>query len=145
MRRITSFRDEYRFLSNFFLAATMYDGCLYRSSEHAFVAAKTLNLAIRQHIAEIETPNGAKKFGRSLQLRPDWEKVKVAIMHQIVRDKFIKNEWLATKLIATGDAELIEGNNWGDRFWGMVWNYKGEWEGENHLGKILIRVREELG
>jgi predicted NAD-dependent protein-ADP-ribosyltransferase YbiA (DUF1768 family) len=60
-------------------------------------------------------------------------------MTMVVRAKFTQNRILADKLIATGDTELIEGNNWRDYFWGMC-NGKGK----NNLGKILMKVREEL-
>lgn len=138
---ITQFRGEYNFLSNFCPALTMYDGHLYSTSEHAFVAAKTLDLDIRARVSEIPTSGRAKKFGRSLALRPDWELVKISIMHQIVRDKFIRNPGLREKLLATGEHELIEGNGWGDDFWGVDMKSR---RGANHLGKILMLVREEL-
>jgi ribA/ribD-fused uncharacterized protein len=72
-------------------------------------------------------------------MRPDWEQVKILIMTSLVRDKFTRHQDLKEQLLATGDAELIEGNWWGDTFWGVC---KGK--GENHLGKVLMKVREEL-
>lgn len=140
---ITRFEDGYSFLSNFCPANVMYDGYLYLTGEHAFVAAKTLDLDTRIAVSKISTPGRAKKFGRKLDLRPDWELVKVPIMHQIILDKFTRNPELRTKLLATGDKELIEGNHWGDTFWGMIYS-QGTLRGENHLGKILMEVREEL-
>jgi ribA/ribD-fused uncharacterized protein len=145
MRMITEFRGEYHFLSNFHPATTMYDGVYYVTSEHAFAAAKTLNLTVREHISEIAMPGNAKKFGRTLKLRPDWETVKIGIMKTIVRDKFIRNPDLREKLLATEDAILVEGNTWGDDFWGMIKNADGEYVGDNYLGKILMQVRGELG
>ena len=138
---IIQFRGEDNFLSNFYPALTMYDGYLYSTSEHAFVAAKTLDLDMRVRVSKIPTSGRAKKFGRSLTLRPDWELVKIPIMHQIVRDKFIRNPELRKKLLATDEHELIEGNNWGDNFWGVDMRTR---RGENHLGKILMLVRGEL-
>lgn len=138
---ITQFRDEHFFLSNFYPALTMYDGRSYSTSEHAFVAAKTLDLDMRDRVSEIPTPGRAKKFGRGLALRIDWGLVKIPIMHQIVRDKFIRDPELREKLLATGEHELIEGNGWGDDFWGVDMRTR---RGENHLGKILMQVRDEL-
>lgn len=138
---IEHFRGEYDFLSNFCLAPTMYDGRLYSTSEHAYAAAKTLNPDMRIRISKIQTPREAKAVGRRLSLRSDWELVKVPIMHQIVRDKFVRNLELRERLIATGEQELVEGNYWGDEFWGV--NMKTR-IGENRLGKILMLVRGEF-
>lgn len=84
-------------------------------------------------------PSQAKKLGRSVSLRPDWEDIKIDIMYNICKAKFTQNETLKTKLLKTGDATLIEGNTWGDKIWGQV-----NGVGENNLGKILMRIREEL-
>jgi predicted NAD-dependent protein-ADP-ribosyltransferase YbiA (DUF1768 family) len=58
----------------------------------------------------------------------------------LVRQKF-REPKLRELLAGTRNAELIEGNYWGDRFWGV---YVGDGKGENHLGKILMQVREEV-
>ena len=76
-----------------------------------------------------------------MPLRPDWEKVKNGIMEEIVCAKFTQHTDLAEKLLATGDRVLVEGNHWGDTFWGVDTRTG---QGENHLGKILMKVREEL-
>ena len=83
----------------------------------------------------------AKKVGRHVDLRPDWEEVKVGIMEEIVRAKFTQNETMKQKLISTARARLVEGNYWHDVFWGVDLKTG---EGENHLGKILMKVRAEL-
>ena len=87
------------------------------------------------------TPNCAKRLGRQVELRSDWETVKYDVMYQVCMAKFQQNPELLRKLVRTGDAELIEGNTWGDRVWGVDL-YRGV--GENHLGKILMKIREEL-
>ena len=86
-------------------------------------------------------PAMSKKAGRRVQLRADWEDVKLSIMEDIVRAKFTQNEDLKQLLLATGDLVLEEGNTWHDTFWGV--DVKTQ-EGENHLGRILMRVRQEL-
>ena len=140
MHKIDNFRDEYFFLSNFYISApTMYDGVIYLTSEHAFQAAKTLLLGERTVILNAYSPSLAKKYGRRATLRNHWEDVKAGIMYAIVLDKFVRNKELRKKLLATGDAELIEGNTWGDCIWGVC-----DGIGENHLGKILMTVRDEL-
>ena len=85
-----------------------------------------------------ETPGLAKKLGRKATIRPDWEKIKLPIMEYLLRQKF-GDKTLKALLIGTGDAELVEGNMWGDTYWGVC---KGK--GENHLGKLLMKIREEL-
>jgi len=136
---IDSFQGEYRFLSNFSPAEVHFEGQVYPTSEHAYQSAKTLDPAERQRIAALPTPSEAKKAGSALPKRPDWDSQKLAVMDTVVRDKFTRNPDLGAKLLATGHAELIEGNTWNDQFWGVC-NGKGE----NHLGKILIQVRAEL-
>ena len=84
-------------------------------------------------------PSEAKRTGRKVKLRPDWEDVKINEMRNIVRAKFSQNPELAEKLIQTGDAHLEEGNTWGDRTWGTV-----NGSGQNLLGKILMEIRETL-
>jgi N-glycosidase YbiA len=139
MPQITSFSGDYAFLSNFYPAATPYEGVVYPSSEHAFQAAKTLDMEERHRLASLSTPGKAKRAGRRVALRRDWEQIKIAIMTAIVRAKFQHNEELAQKLAATADAELVEGNQHRDRFWGVC---KGE--GQNWLGRILMAVRAEF-
>ncbi len=135
---IDEFQGEYRFLSNFWPAEIEFEGIRYPSVEHAYQAAKSLNTEDRRRIAAISDPAEAKRAGRALSLRPDWETAKFEVMEVCVRAKFMTHPDLRAKLLATGNAELVEGNAWGDRVWGV---YEGQ--GENRLGKILMRVREE--
>lgn len=140
MDRINKFRGEYYFLSNFYEAPVTYDGVTYANNEAAFQAQKVVDPESRRKWAGL--PAGiAKKYGRTVPLRPDWEDVKVSAMEGIVRAKFLQNPDLARKLLATGEAELVEGNTWRDRFWGVD---AATGEGRNELGKILMKVRSEL-
>ena len=109
--------------------------------EAAFQAQKTLSAREQRKfcIFRMHNPSDAKKLGRDLTLRPDWEKVKVRLMYEICMCKFMQNPELRDKLLATGESTLIEGNNWGDYFWGKVNNC-----GENQLGIILMDVRAKL-
>jgi ribA/ribD-fused uncharacterized protein len=116
-----------------------FEGIVYPTAEHAYQAAKSLDPTVRRRIATLPTPSEARKAGRALPIRPDWETAKFTIMEAVVRDKFTRNPDLRAKLLATGDAELIEGNDWGDRVWGV---YRGQ--GENRLGKLLMKVRADL-
>ena len=135
---INKFEGEFDFLSNFSLHAVEYDGTVWPTAEHAFQAAKTNNEEQKVAIWNALTPGHAKKMGKKVTLRHDWEEKKIDVMLQIVRSKFT-NEELKQKLLATGDTKLVEGNYWNDRFWGVC-----QGEGQNHLGRILMQVREEI-
>jgi N-glycosidase YbiA len=135
---IGPFRDKYRFLSNFQRCPIIYDGIFYPSAEHAYVAAKTLDIKERVEISLIESSGKAKKYGQTMNVRPDWDKIKYEVMEKIVRIKFHNTE-LREMLLATGDEELVELNTWGDVTWGVCNGI-----GENWLGKILMEVRSEL-
>lgn len=135
---INTFRGNYYFLSNFFEAPVFYNNVLYQNNEAAFQAQKCKTDTERIAFANV-SPKDAKRMGRNVSLRPDWEQVKEQIMYEIVSAKFHQNPILGKQLKATGDAILEEGNNWGDRIWGTV-----NGVGQNKLGKILMRVRQEL-
>ena len=137
---IGSFRGKYYFLSNFFPAEVTYNGLTYQNNEAAFQAQKTYSKEERIEFTTLE-PRDAKRRGRRVRLRKDWEQVKDRIMEEIVRAKFSQNEELKEQLLATGDAQLVEGNRWNDRYWGVDIR---SGVGENHLGKILMKVRSEL-
>lgn len=135
---IDSFDGKYEFLSNFSDSIIDYNGVVYPTVEHAYQAAKSLVIEQRIRISQLKTPNAAKRVGRSIKLRSDWEDVKISIMTDLVRLKFV-NAKLRKKLLMTGNKKLIEGNTWKDDFWGV---YRGK--GQNHLGQILMKVREEI-
>ena len=135
---IDSFTGKYRFLSNFFPCKICFNNINYPSVEHAYVASKTLDRNIREHIATIDSPGKVKKFGRTLEIRDDWEEVKLSFMDSFLREKFSPEMILSEMLEATGYAKLIEGNHWGDTFWGVC-----NGVGQNHLGKLLMAIRSE--
>ena len=134
---IKEFQGPHRFLSNFWPASVVLDDIEYSSVELAYVAAKTTNLAHRIAISNM-TPGQAKRYGRQIPLREGWDGMKLAVMEDLVRQKF-QGELLAKSLLATSPQILIEGNAWGDTFWGMCGG-----RGENNLGKILMKIRGEI-
>lgn len=136
--KITEFRGIYRFLSNFWPCEVLLDGELYSSVEHAYQAAKTMSYEHRDKIRLAATAGNAKRMGRNVPMRGDWDSIKLQVMLDLLRRKFTHRK-LAALLLETSDAELIEGNTWGDRFWGVCAGI-----GENHLGKLLMQVREEI-
>lgn len=135
-KAITKFRGDYFFLSNFYIAPVFYHGIRFENSEAAFQAAKCPE---RMHEFCGLNPSDAKRLGRSVELRQNWEEIKYDVMYQVCKAKFLQNSDLKHMLIETGDAELVESNTWGDTIWGIC-----NGVGENHLGKILMRIREEL-
>ena len=133
---INMFRGKYHFLSNFHRSQLTYKGVRYQNAEAAFHAQKDPSRAYQFKNLQ---PNEAKRLGRRVTLRKDWEDVKDTIMYGVVRQKFIENKTLAKRLLATGKIELIEGNWWNDTYWGVC-----EGKGQNKLGNILMKVRDEL-
>lgn len=132
---IDSFQGQYRFLSNFWPVEVVLDGVAYPSVEHAYQAAKTHNEQQRHEIRNAKTPGDAKRLGRRVDKRPDWDDVKLATMSRLLVQKFAHSA-LRAKLDATNGESLIEGNTCGDTFWGVC---RGV--GENHLGKLLMQIR----
>lgn len=132
------FRNEYRFLSNMYpspirlrFGAAIYE---FTCAEAAFQACK--NTALIGKFTGIDGKT-AKRLGRNVSLRDDWEKVKLRCMEVIVREKFHQNTELMEKLKNIPGC-IQEDNTWNDTYWGV---YKGA--GENHLGKILMRIRDD--
>lgn len=137
MNEITEFKGKNFFLSNFYNTPVVFEGLLFLSSEAAFQAAKSLDPCVRKQFT-ILNPSESKKLGRTILLRADWEEVKDSVMETIVRDKFLRNYTIKQKLLETGEVELIEGNTWNDTYWGVC-----NGVGQNKLGKILMKIREE--
>jgi ribA/ribD-fused uncharacterized protein len=135
---INNFRGKYFFLSNFYECEVTFEGITYQNTEAAFHAQKTLNVEERKKFATLN-PSEAKKAGRKLNLRSDWEVIKTRVMYDVCKAKFLQNPELKKKLLETGTEYLEEGNDWGDYFWGTV-----NGVGENRLGYILMQIRDEL-
>lgn len=138
---ISDFHEEgYEYLSNFYETRVEYKGLTYLNNEAAFQAQKCMTEEEKLPFTEY-SPGKSKGMGRRVPLRPDWEEVKTGVMEEIVRAKFTQHPELAEKLLSTGEKVLVEGNHWGDTCWGVD---SRTGQGENRLGKILMKVREEL-
>lgn len=138
MKAIKEFNGQHRWLSNFWPTPVMFENMFYGSVENAYQAAKCLDKEQRVKFLSC-TASAAKKAGRRVTLRDGWDEMKLRIMEELVRDKFQRSPSLTQRLIDTGDAELTEGNYWNDTFWGVC-----SGKGENHLGKILMKIRGEV-
>lgn len=110
--------------------------------EHGFQSDKAATAVEQLVVLRSDTPATAKSRGRRVRMRDDWEQVKLDVMRRWLRLKFATPSFRAA-LLATGDAELIEGNNWNDTYWGCA-SRGSAWVGENHLGRLLMEVRAAL-
>lgn len=141
---IDKFEGEYAFLSNFAHSSISDGNIIFPTVEHYFQAAKTLNMTDYEAIAAAGSPGQAKRLGRNVELREDWEEIKEQVMLDALRKKFEKPAFRAM-LLSTGDEELIEGTTWHDNTWGNCTCERCKnIEGQNKLGKLLMQVREEI-
>ncbi len=140
MDKILGFKNGYRWLSNFWPSPIVDENHLtWKTVEHYYQACKATTEEDRELIRNSPKPGDAKRLGKKIKLREDWEQVKLKIMYHCVKLKFAQNEDLKQKLLETGNAYLEETNYWGDVCFGVC-----NGVGENYLGKILMQVRHEL-
>ncbi|UDL16866.1 hypothetical protein SEA_ATUIN_139 [Arthrobacter phage Atuin] len=145
---INEFKGNTFFLSNFYVGKPIHYGVFdYASGEHLFNALKTVNLKEQEWVRSAPTPGEAKKRGRQVNLRPNWDNdIRYKAMRAVVGRKFMQDWSLAVNLYITFDAELIEGNTWHDNVWGNCTCGRAacEVEGQNHLGKLLMEYRDNV-
>lgn len=157
MSEINSFSGDWDFLSNFYDAPVLLDAVNFRSVEHAYQAAKSLDPQKREVLSLEFNPTltaaKAKRIGRNLKLRDGWDDMKVGYMRHFLMQKFAPLV-MRRKLLSTGTAELIEGNWWHDVYWGVCMHQMNgktcdhpphNPKGENHLGLLLMEIRGILG
>lgn len=133
---INDFSGKYYFLSNFYVTNFTYNSMTFTNTEAAFHSMKCPERA--EEFCNL-SPSAAKKLGRQVKLRADWEEIKKQVMYDVCLAKFSQNKDLKEKLLATGNRTLIEGNFWNDKCWGVC-----NGEGENNLGKILMKIRDNF-
>lgn len=139
MEKIIEFQGENRWLSNFWKVPIRYGGRLYPCVENAYQAAKCENDYDRDQFTGI-TPGQAKRLGRTVTIRSDWESRKLQVMETLLRLKF-QHPTMGFRLVQTGNAQIEEGNHWGDTFWGIDLRTG---QGENNLGKLIMKIRQDL-
>lgn len=137
---IREFKNEYNFLSNFYPHPIYFNGLLYKTSEHAYQAQKCVKREDMILFTHNITPGKAKRLGRKLKIRDDWDMIKLDVMKQILIIKF-SDEKLKKLLKDTGDNELVEGNYWNDAYWGVDIETG---IGKNNLGKLLMDIRSKI-
>lgn len=136
MNDVRGFFGEYRFLSNFYPSPIEINGKKYDTVEHFYQASKATNEEDHEHVRTSPSPGIAKHRGQRIPVREDWNQSRLTIMLEGLIAKFEQNELLAEKLCDTETGELVEVNNWGDKFWGVCGS-----DGQNNLGKLLMFVR----
>lgn len=145
---IGPFKDEYRWLSNFWESPTIISGHTWKTTEHFYQAQKCADPEDFHKILELETPGQAKRAGARTKARADWDLIKTSVMRIASFSKFSQSLELAMMLVNTGDEEIVELNHWHDNFWGQctcdVCVDNPDVIGQNNLGKILMEVREHL-
>ena len=140
---IDCFDGKHSFLSNFYNCPINYNGLRYLNNEAAFQAQKTLDENVRKEFTQLP-PNLAKRKGRKVTLRSDWEQVKDEVMYEICLEKFVGNTTLLNLLHQTKDSEIVEGNYWHDNYWGnCTCDRCKNVVGKNKLGKILMEIRDK--
>lgn len=139
MMAITSFSGEYDFLSNFYKLPFVWEGNSAATAEHHYQAAKTIKPLEAFEVRTASTPGKAKRLGKTVNRRPNWDGVRIEVMRSILKAKF-ENPILLRQLLLTRDEPLVEGNNWGDTFWGQcpIGN------GHNWLGRCLMDLRDAI-
>lgn len=141
---INSFFGRNRFLSNFYPCRVDYNLGTFKSVEAAYQAQKCpFNSDWVTYCVEEDDPKKIKKASRQLQMnrrhRKMWDNARLPLMAELLLIKFsYRNPELLESLLNTDTQNLIEGNTWGDTFWGMD-VYKCV--GENYLGRMLMIVR----
>lgn len=136
--RVCGFFDQYRFLSNFEGPGFWAGGEYWPTNEHYYQAMKSDDPLMQQTVRLQATPGKAKRVGRTILIRDDWEKIKDDVMRYGLFLKFQDPEARAL-LLGTGDAYLEETNTWGDTYWGVC-----EGLGQNRLGEMLMALRAYL-
>ena len=145
MNTINSFEGDFSFLSNFFPSPIVDEnGTTWDTVEHFFQASKSLDLNEKEFVRGKTTAGRAKRAGRKISIRSDWDDVKITFMQVALLMKFSQNENLKRLLLETGDAVIVEGNNWHDNFWGVCDCSSCDGVGTNFLGRLLMQIREFL-
>ena len=141
---VYAFRNENRFLSNFYPCKILFENIEYNSTEHAYQAAKTEVASEKEKILKAKTAGEAKKISKRITVRADWDQIKLGIMENLLRQKFSKGTDLLEKL-KNIKGEIIEGNYWHDNFYGVcACGKQCDGNGRNELGKLLMIIRDEF-
>lgn len=140
---ITTFRGIYSFLSNFYSVPILYKGVLYQSTEAAYMSQRCDDVEWLKFCADPMSSAGSiKRQSKFITDKPNWSEIKLQVMEEVLRIKF-NTPHLKELLLETGNQNIQEGNDWKDEFWGVRFDIQPNY-GENHLGRLLMKLRDEL-
>lgn len=142
MTLLIAFRGPYRFLSNDSWCTVTWKGVEYPSVTHAFQCAQTFDKAKQEEIKKTKRFTRVRRIGKTALQRPGWEKIQLAVLESLLRQKFAQPKFRQV-LLSTKDYKLINGDHRGETYWGMIYHCH-KWLGENHLGKLLMKIREDI-
>ncbi len=125
----------YAWLSNFYDSPIRWRQREYATAEHLYQAMKATNIEDHILVQSAPSPAHAKKAGRSIEMRPDWDMVRLDVMRGVLMLKFARTKVLAKWLLDTGTAPLVETSPH-DRYWGRT-----PTGGQNKLGQLLVARR----
>jgi len=140
-KQIFFYENEFYVFSNFSAFAIKWKGKLYMTSEHVYYSEKFENPELKEKIRTARSAHEALKIAEAKKdkCRSGWDKIRLKIMKEILRAKVEQHPYVKKKLLESGDKELIE-DSWRDSYWGWGPNK----DGENHLGKLWMEVRDEF-
>ncbi len=139
--QIFFYENEFYVFSNFSAFMIEWKGKLYMTSEHVYHSEKFEDEILKEQIRNTRSAHDAFKLAHRNKdkQRKDWNKIRLGIMKEVLRVKTEQHPYVKKKLLDSGNKELIE-DSWRDSYWGWGPNK----DGENHLGKIWMEIREEF-
>lgn len=139
IKQISEFSGEYRWLSNFAECRIILGNTTYSSVEHAYQSMKSDDPEWRKFCADPSNSAGTiKRKSRDVTIIPRWDDLKELVMYICLFQKYLQEPYL-TALVETGDSLIIEGNTWGDTFWGVC-----DGKGQNRLGELIMKIRDKV-
>ena len=140
-KQIFFYEHDFYIFSNFSAFTLEWKGKLWPTSEQAYQAEKFDDEEMKETIRTASSAHEAYKYAESNKnkRRDDWDNIKLSVMKEILREKVNQHPYVKKKLLDSGDKELIE-DSWRDSYWGWGPNK----DGENHLGKLWMEIREEV-
>lgn len=141
------YESNHYYLSNFSAFVVEWRDYAWPTSEHAYHGAKfngdeaySSAIGIREKILKARSAHEAMKIAQSctVSMTDGWKARKLSVMKEILRHKLEQHRYIQRKLKQTLGMTLIE-DSWRDSYWGRG----KDWDGENHLGKLWMEVRDE--
>lgn len=139
---IYKFREKYGWLSNMATCRVVVYGKTFESVENAYMYLKKPDDKEWGEFCMKNPPNKVKTASKDIEIRNDWEDVKLKVMYNLLIQKYT-TEPFKTKLLETGNENIVEGNYWNDKFWGVDLKETPN-IGENWLGRLIMDIRNKI-